>query len=238
MGAAKVFGNVFLSGHFCEVAQGARYARSYPNFLVPATLAALPAHEALMFDSSPSTGSPRRVKQRVDDLDEWTREALASIKVTSRPDPDDQWSPKLVGEALIEALRWARYAAGKTGPAGYTGMRLPEALLSPEDRLALGWDAAIEADPEDARSMRVQLSSAQVSRHEAALEWAANYLCPDHHGSARMVGLWAASKAYRRSFDGALKARGVGRSLAYRMRDRGLSLIAQGLDRDGALFDI
>jgi hypothetical protein len=47
-----------------------------------------------------------------------------------------------------------------------------------------------------------------------------------------MCGLWAASKAYKRSFDQALKARGVGRSLAYRLRDRGLALISQGLDRD------
>jgi len=102
-----------------------------------------------------------------------------------------------------------------------------------EDRLALGWDAAVEADPEDARFLRVQLSAAQVSRHEAVLAWPATYLCPDHHGSARMCGLWAASRAYKRSFDQALKVRGVGRSLAYRLRDRGLSVISQGLDRDG-----
>lgn len=138
-----------------------------------------------------------------------------------------------MGEALIEALRWARYAAGRTGPAGFVGMRLPEAVLSMEDRLALGWDAAVESDPEDVFQMRFRPSAAAISRHEAALHWPATYLCPDHHGSARMCGLWAASKAYRRSFDGALKARGVHRSLAYRLRDRGLSLISQGLDRDG-----
>lgn len=89
------------------------------------------------------------------------------------------------------------------------------------------------ADPEDVPPMRIRPSAVQVSRHEAALAWPAVYLCPAHHGSARMCGLWATSRAYRRSFDQSLKARGVGRSLAYRLRDRGLSLIAQGLDRDG-----
>ena len=29
----------------------------------------------------------------------------------------DTWTPKLVGERLIEAIRWARYNAGPTGPA-------------------------------------------------------------------------------------------------------------------------
>lgn len=193
-----------------------------------------------MFDSSPSTGSPNRAKHRLPELDQWAMDALLSIQVgDARPDPREQWSPKTVGEALIEALRWARRTAGRTGPQGYAGMRLPEAVVSMEDRLALGWDAAVEADPDDARFMRLQLSAAQVSRHEAVLTWPAVYLVSSGHtGSARMLGLWAASKAYRRSFDQALRSRGVGRSLAYRLRDQGLSLIAQGLDRDRVCMEI
>lgn len=186
-----------------------------------------------MFDSSPSTGSPKRAKHRLPELDMWALDALQSIRVTDAgPEPRDQWSPKAVGEHLIEALRWARYAAGRTGPAGAVGMRWPEANLSLEDRMEL-WGLPEVADPEDVPPMRIRPSAVQVSRHEAALAWPAVYLCPAHHGSARMCGLWATSRAYRRSFDQSLKARGVGRSLAYRLRDRGLSLIAQGLDRDG-----
>lgn len=187
-----------------------------------------------MFDAAPL---PRHAKHKrsVSDLEGWAADALRAIRATdARPDPQDQWTPKAVGEAMIEALRWARWAAGRTGPAGYVGLRLPEAALSAEDRVALGWDAVSGSadDPTDLPPPRIRPSAAQVSRHQHALEWAAIYLCPEYHGSARMVGLWAASKAYRRSFDGALKARGVHRSLAYRLRDRGLSLIAQGLDRD------
>jgi len=193
---------------------------------------------AAMFDAAPL---PRYAKHKrpVSDLEGWAADALRAIRATdARPDPQEQWSPRLVGEALIEALKWARWAAGRTGPAGYFGLRLPEAALSADDRLALGWDAAPGSadDPADLPPPRIRPTAAQVSRHMAALEWPAVYLCPNHYGSARMCGLWAASKAYRRSFDGALKARGVHRSLAYRLRDRGLSLIAQGLDRDRVPF--
>lgn len=144
------------------------------------------------------------------------------------------WTPERVGDALVAALRWAHRAGGRVGPGGMVGARLPEAILSMEDRLELGWGLHELADPDDAPPMQVQLSAAQVSRHEAALEWPARYLCPDHAGSARIVGLWAACKARRISFDAAIKRRGtIARATAYRMRDKGLSLISQGLDRDG-----
>lgn len=166
------------------------------------------------------------------DLDAWVTDALEDIAAKApAPKPEDGWTPKLVGEALVDALRWVRYAAGRTGPAGMVSAAMPEAILSAEDRLALGWDAAIEADAEDRPPLLLRPSAQQVSRHLEALEWPAVYLLPDHKGSARMLGLWAAYKAYRRPFDAAVKERGVHRSMAYQLRDRGLSLIAMGLTR-------
>ena len=50
-----------------------------------------------------------------------------------------------------------------------------------------------------------------------------------------MVGLWSLCKVSRRSFAGAVKARGISRPAAYQLRDRGLSMISQGLQRDGVL---
>lgn len=76
-------------------------------------------------------------------------------------------------------------------------------------------------------------SHERITRHEAALEWPATYLIPDHQGSVRMLGLWAATKINKRSFARVVKARGVARNMAYQLRDQGLSLISQGLDRDG-----
>jgi hypothetical protein len=116
-------------------------------------------------------------------------------------------------------------------------MRLPEAILTMEDRLALGWGLHEVADPEEERPLRVQLSAAQVTALEETLQWPAKYLCPAHEGSARMVGLWAACRARKSSFDGALRARKtIARATAFRLRDRGLSLIAHGLDRDEVSF--
>lgn len=80
-------------------------------------------------------------------------------------------------------------------------------------------------------------SAAQVSRHLAALQWQADYLCPDHIGSARVMGFWAVSKARNIPFDRILQGR-VSRAHAIRLKDRGLSLISQGLARDGVPVDV
>ncbi len=89
-------------------------------------------------------------------------------------------------------------------------------------------------DPIDDRPIRLLPSPAEISRHLDALAWAARYLCPANAGSARMVGLWATCKASTRPFGQAVEdLRSLGRSQAYRLRDRGLSFISRGRDRDG-----
>jgi hypothetical protein len=109
-------------------------------------------------------------------------------------------------------------------------MRLPFAPTL-EVQLDEGWGLPERADdPEDA-VLRLPSSPAQVSRHMSALQWSADYLCPDHSGSARTVGLWAACSADGRSLAGG-KAKGIPRVHTYRLQDRGLSLIVQGPTRD------
>ena len=173
------------------------------------------------------------------DVQRWMASVLADLPPMAQPVPEiaqasDGWTPQRAGEALVEALRWARYAAGQTGPAGMVGMRLPGVALTDEQFLELGWGIRESADdPADAPPMRVQLSARQVSRHEFALTWPAVYLVgAGLQGSARMVGLWAACRAYRRPFSKAIAGRGVSRPAAYALRDKGLSLISQGLARD------
>ncbi|AXQ95049.1 hypothetical protein D0Z66_03710 [Cereibacter sphaeroides] len=80
--------------------------------------------------------------------------------------------------------------------------------------------------------MRIQVSAAQVTFYETVLEWPARYLCPDNVGSARCVGLWARCKARKASFAAGAEARGLAKRHAYALKDRGLSMIAQGLERD------
>ncbi|HEY0212377.1 MAG TPA: hypothetical protein VGC40_02145 [Paenirhodobacter sp.] len=148
-------------------------------------------------------------------IDAWAAQALAEIASTA-PETEAGWTTKLAGEALIDALRWARSAAGRTGPAGYRGLSLPD----------------------DIPQMWVMPSPKQISRHLAALEWPAGYLIPAHTGLARMLGLLAACKVYKWPFDKTVKARGMSRATAYALRDRGLSIISQGLERERAPINV
>lgn len=146
----------------------------------------------------------------------------------------ETWTPKLVGERLIEAVRWANYAAGQVGPAGIRG-GMPSYAPTWEERLAEGWGipelAGDEQQPD--RRMRVPATPAQITAFEAALTWPAIYLLPDHEGSARIMCVWVRCKAARASFDDAVDRRKtISRATAYRLRDRALSIISQGLDRD------
>ena len=152
------------------------------------------------------------------------------------PGPD--WTPEEVGEQLVEALRWARHAAGRTGPGGMSTIRLPF-IPTLEAHLDEGWGLPERADdPEDA-VLRLPTSPALVSRHMAALQWQASYLVPAHVGSSRVLGLWLRCRVSRRSFDAAIKDwPHLSRANAYRLRDRGLSLIAQGLTRDRVRVEV
>ena len=148
----------------------------------------------------------------------------------------ETWTPKRVGEAMTAALRWATYSGGKVGPAGLRGS-MPSFIASLDDHLDEGWglpEVAGDEEPGDGKRLVVQATAAQITQHEAALLWSARYLCPDYEGSARMLGLWLRCKVYRRPFDDAVKRRGtISRATAFRLRDRGLSIISTGLDRDG-----
>lgn len=144
-------------------------------------------------------------------------------------DQHEGWTPKIVGNQMIEALKWVR----RTGPVGPAGIRSGQpAYVATADEYFEDFGLRESADEEEARSYP-QPSPAQISRHLAALEWPLTYLLPHHEGSARTVGLWAACKANKRPFDAAVRERGISRSFAYALRDRGLSIISQGLERDG-----
>ena len=149
----------------------------------------------------------------------------------------DGWTPDLVGEALLDAMRWVRRHGGPAGPRGFRSGQ-PAYLPTFEELLEDFGIPERAGDEEEERDLILPPTPAQVSRHLAALQWPADFLCPAHIGSARMLGLWAICKVSRRSFAGAVKARGVARGIAYQLRDRGLSMISQGLDRDGVPVEV
>ena len=157
------------------------------------------------------------------------------------PPPQADWTPKLVGEQLVEAMRWVRRFGGTTGPRAYGTINL-NFKASLHDHLAEGWGIPELAEYDESEAEKddrliLPPSAAMVSRHLAALQWQADYLCPDHIGSARLTGFWAVSKARSIPFERILQGR-VSRAHAVRLKDRGLSLISQGLARDGVPVDV
>jgi hypothetical protein len=166
---------------------------------------------------------------------DWLDAYLATGELPDVP-PAPKWTPEAVEAQLVEALRWAKYNAGRVGPAGIGGVSGVFSLVSTlEDHMEEGWGIPEVAgdDVPDEKQIRPAATPEQITRHEAALQWPADYLLPDYKGSARMVGLWCACQVGKRSFNGVCKARGVDRHAAMQLRDRGLSLISQGLTRDG-----
>lgn len=142
----------------------------------------------------------------------------------------DEWTPKIVGEELTEAVRWAYYAGGRVGPAGY-GSGMPAMMMNYLDRLAEGWD--IVADQEPVKKSRRFLAPDEVSRAERVLMWQATYL-GTAPAAAEALSIWVLCKIKRgvRYVD-VLDRKGIARATAYRRRDRALSIIATGLTRDG-----
>lgn len=160
----------------------------------------------------------------------WAAAEIAEI--APKAAAHDGWTPALVGEALIEAMHWVRRHGGPAGPRGMSSVQF-NFVADLDVHLEAGWglpEIAGEDEPEECELI-LPATPAQVSRHLAALQWPADYLCPERIGSARMLGLWAVCKVSRRSFAGAVKARGVARGMAYQLRDRGLSIISQRLER-------
>lgn len=174
----------------------------------------------------------------IEDSGDWLDQYLATGKLPDVP-AAPAWTPDLVGEQLVEALRWAKHNAGRVGPGGFMGSRsLFNVTL--EDHLEEGWglpEIAGDDEPDECRRYAMP-SPEQITRYEMALQWPADHLLPDHKGSARMLGLWAACEISKRSFSRACRARGVDRRAALQLRDRGLSLISQALHRSGLPVEV
>lgn len=146
------------------------------------------------------------------------------------------WTPQLVRDRMIEAVRWARYNAGPTGPA-LIRSAMPTYEPTLEDHLAEGWGIPEKAGADDdaEKVMRIPLSPQRVDQMIWVLDWCRLYLASERPGDAVILNLWLRCRVYKGNFDAALKRRGfaLSRQHAYRMRDRALSHISQRLDMEG-----
>lgn len=150
-------------------------------------------------------------------------------------DLSDVWTPKLVSERLVEAVRWARYNAGPTGPAQVRAL-YPTYVPSDDDFAAEEWGFRESADDGDLEPppQRRRPKPKEVSAMIAALFWPGKYAVPGHPTSARYLNLWLRCKVHKSNFDKTIEREGkISRASAYRYRDRALAAIAQGLMRDG-----
>lgn len=154
--------------------------------------------------------------------------------------PDDVWTPARVKDTLSEAISWARRYAGPVGPAPVRSS-MPSYKPSLDDHLAEGWGIPESAGDDDDWLAPVELpiDPLRADLLMQSLTWVGVYLInAGHPATGEMVSLWLAHTVSRnnRGFEAALRRRGVSRGHAYRMRDRGLSLIAQGLTSDGVPY--
>ncbi|WP_210385619.1 hypothetical protein [Brucella anthropi] len=134
------------------------------------------------------------------------------------------WTPKLVGEILVEMVRWLATHGGRVGPARLRSA-MPELQMELADRLAEGW-SSVQAN--EVTHHRHSYGPRAVSLFERALDWQGTYLLGER-GAGRVLALWLRCRITKLKFDAQLKARGWSRATAYRKRDKALSLIAQGL---------
>lgn len=136
------------------------------------------------------------------------------------------WTARLVLDELLFALRLAeRIVSVLQGPA----RSWPEYAYEWTDLLA----QANSGELAKLRPMvRIRARAAEVTRMERALAWQARYL-DGHTQPARVLAAFLRCKVRRQPFAEAIRAHGWSRSGAYAARDRGLTLIAQGLNRDG-----
>jgi hypothetical protein len=119
------------------------------------------------------------------------------------PEPET-WTPKLARDVLVDAIRWARYNAGPTGPAPVRSV-MPIYTPSIFDRLEEGWGFPDAGEEAEERRIRRSYSPHEVQRFIDALYWPAKYAVPDLPTSARILNLWLRCKVYRVDFDKAVK---------------------------------
>lgn len=144
----------------------------------------------------------------------------------------DTWTPDLVRDCMVEAVRWLNRYGGRAMPAGYRS-NMPDFHLSVEERLAEGWDAVPGWDDLDAIEQHHRPSAGQVVRLQQALDWPAMYLAPVDPALANAVHAACVAEAKGSPFKRELARRNVPRVHGYRLRDRGLSMISQRLDMTG-----
>jgi hypothetical protein len=135
-----------------------------------------------------------------------------------------RWDQKAVEQRLEEAMVLLRRVGGPYGPKEF----------------GTSWPAIAEAieAPEGGAELPARVTSADVSKMEAAIRWPLTYLggrpgrarYPDQ---LRVLQIWLACKATGGRFGKAIQRRGIAESTGQARRWQAMLLIATGLMEDG-----
>lgn len=156
---------------------------------------------------------------------------LKDYRIGGAVEADACWTPKLVRKELEAAMRLIQRTAGRVGPAAY---RSSMPAYSHD-----WWEQVIQAGEGNlyagGNRIRLGASAAQVSRMERVMRWQIVYL-DAWPGPRTGLRLHLQHVAHGVPFSRLCRERGVPLATAKRARDKALSLISQGLDRDGVIL--
>jgi hypothetical protein len=154
-------------------------------------------------------------------------------------DLSDLWIPKLVKGRLVEAVRIVNATAGRVGPRGF-GPTLPQTIIDAASRRGGDGDTPWWGYPGDSHGAPRRYGPQRVTLAEVESLWPWTYLKDvdpprdSHLDLLTTLQVWIFCKVERRmTFEEACEAADWSRGTAYRAVDRGVSVIAQGLNRDG-----
>lgn len=147
--------------------------------------------------------------------------------------PPDHWTPDLVEARLVDAVRWMRFSGGGVGPASIRSA-MPIFIPSLRDFAEEGWGLPERADEdEDLETRERPPTLEEIAALEDALTWVGGIIAPRDIDMARAVNAAVFAKAYDIPFTAVIRRRRMDRRTAYRLRDRGLSVISVVLDQRG-----
>ena len=124
--------------------------------------------------------------------------------------PPVTWTPDLVRDVLLDALRWVRRHGGPAGGRGFVAAKL-DFRPTEKDHAREGWGLPeVAGDVEEAPEVHpMDMVSPERQRlFRRALFWQVDHL-REHTADAAVLAAWLASRVGGQKFEAELEARGI-----------------------------
>lgn len=147
---------------------------------------------------------------------------MSQIVPENVPADVPQWTTDLVLQRMVRAAKLCQRSTGRVGPAQ---IRTCWPVFADESE-AMPDDAFKSSEPPE------RVTARHITMMEEALVWPSIYLAA-WDGPARCLAIHLAAKARRLKLGAVCRSRGIPVATMKWGRAKAVSLIAQGLDRDG-----